>query len=151
MAELARTVSVVEDRPPDEILRELATLGFDIQYIHHEYASPRGTAPLRDTAEAYAAIHSMITAVATSLDEPRPVLPYRKPTQATNLAKEGAGGADRLRQLRDLGLDTHSPRLTPEEDSVLFEMADEPYERRATAYLHTALRAARTAVREVRW
>ena len=150
MAELARTVSVVEDRPPDEILRDLATLGFDIQYIHHEYASPRGTAPLRDTAEAYAAIHSMITAVATSLDEPRPVLPYRKPTQATNLAKRVLAGPTGSGSYVISVWTPIPPRLTPEEDSVLFEMADEPYERRATAYLHTALRAARTAVREVR-
>lgn len=150
VTELARTVSVAENRSPDEVLRDLATLGFDIQYIRHEYASPRGTAPLRDAAEAYSAVYSMIAAVAASLEEPRPVLPYRKPAQATNFVKRVLAGPTHSGSYVISVWTPVPPRLTPEEDAVLFEMEDEPYERRATAHLHTALSATRAAVRDVR-
>jgi len=42
------------------------------------------------------------------------------------------------------------PRLTPEEDPVLFEADDEPFERRITALLHTALHSAESATNMVR-
>jgi hypothetical protein len=41
------------------------------------------------------------------------------------------------------------PRLTPDEDAILFDVPDEPFERVATRHLNRSLVAVQTAVREV--
>jgi hypothetical protein len=149
VSELLRTVSIVEDRSPAEILRDLATQAFDVQYIRTEYGGPPGTAPLRDTADAYSAVQGIVAAAATSLDDPRPVLPPQRPGPTANLLRRVLAGPTGEGSYIISVWTPIPPRLTPDEDAVLFEMDDEPYERRVTTHLHTALVSARDAVRDV--
>jgi hypothetical protein len=153
IAEVLRTLSIVEDRSELEVLRDLATLAFDVQHIHSEHGGPPGTAPLRDAADAYVAAHSMFGAAVAALEEPRLVLPSRRPARAANLMKRVlAGPATEGSYVISIWVPV-PPRLTQEEDAVLFDTTDvniayEPFERAATRFLNRALVATRVAARE---
>jgi hypothetical protein len=149
IAELLRTLSVAEDRPPEDILDDLFTLEYDIQYIHNEYGGPPGTAPLRDAVGVYGAVQSMMSAVAASLNEPLPVLPRRRSARAADVLQSVLAGPTTSGSYVISIWTPIPPRMTPEEDPVLFEIQDEPFPRRTTALLNTALRSARAAANMV--
>lgn len=147
--QLLRTVSVAEDREPAEVLRDVATTTYDVQYIDREFGTPPGTAPLRDTAELYAAAQGMVAAAASSLEEPRSVHPSARPAPTNRLLRQVLAGPT-VSGSYVITVWTPIPsRLTQEDDGVLFDLDDEPYPRRATVHLHTALRSARAAARGV--
>lgn len=148
VAELLRTLSVVEDRSELEILRDFATLGFDVQYVHAEFAGPPGTAPLRDATLAFGAALALLAASTTSLEEPRLVLPTRRPTRtAAFMNRVLAGPTTEGSYVMSIWVPI-PPRLTQEEDAVLFDDPSEPFERAATKHLNRALTAAHAAARE---
>jgi hypothetical protein len=152
IAELLRTLSIVESRSELEILRDLVTLTFDIQQIHSEHGGPPGTAPLRDAADAFAAAHSMLAAAWTSFEEPRLVLPTRRPPRAADLMRRVlTGPATEGSYVISIWVPVPS-RLRPDEDGVLFEpeelLQEEPYERSATRFLNRALEATHTAAQQ---
>jgi hypothetical protein len=148
IAELLRTLSIAEDRSELDVLRDLATLTFDIQYVHTMHAGPPGTAPLRDAAEAFSAAHGLLAAASTAFEEPRLVLPHRRPARTAEfMNKILAGPTGEGSYVISIWVPI-PPRLTQEEDSVLFELPDEPFERAATRHLNRALVAAHAAVRD---
>lgn len=152
MAELLRTVSIAEDRSELEVLRDLVTLAFDIQQVHSEHGGPPGTAPLRDAAEAFEAVRTMLNAALISFEERRLVLPTRRPARAAELmSRVLAGPATEGSYVISIWVPV-PPQLRPDEDGVLFEPeelgADEPYERSATRFLNRALSATHAAARE---
>jgi hypothetical protein len=149
VAELLRTLAVVEDRSEQDILRDLLTLGFDVQYIHTWHEGLPGTAPLRDAAEAMEAAHNMLAAAATSLEVPRLVLPHRRPSTTSQfMSRVLAGPTEPGSYVISIWVPV-PPRLTQEEDAVLFDPAiEDPRERAATRRLHQALTATRIAARE---
>jgi hypothetical protein len=149
IAELLRTISIAENRSPDEVLNDLFALGFDIQYIRSSFDGPPGTAPLRDAVGEYIAAQNMMAAVSASLEEPRPVLPASRSARAREVIRRVRAGPTSAGSYVISIWTPIPPRMTPEEDLVLFEIADEPFERRTTALLHTALRSARSAVSKV--
>jgi hypothetical protein len=148
IAELLRTLSIAEARSELEVLRDLATLAFDIQYVHTTHAGPPGTAPLRDAAEAFSAAHGLLVAAASAFEEPRLVLPHRRPARTGEFMKKVlAGPTSEGSYVISIWVPV-PPRLTEEEDSVLFDLPDEPFERAATKHLNRALVAAQAAVRD---
>ncbi|MGB7602747.1 MAG: hypothetical protein WBM24_20765 [Candidatus Sulfotelmatobacter sp.] len=150
MRELLRTISIIEDRAPIEVVRDLVTLSFDVQYIHCDYEGPSGTAPLRDAVDIYKAAYGMFTAAAVTLEDPHLVLPQRRPPQTSDLLRKVLAGPTTAGSYVVSLWTPIPPRLTPEEDSVLFEMEeDDPYERVATQHLHSALSATRAAVGQI--
>jgi hypothetical protein len=150
MQELLRTISVIEDRSPTEVARDLSTLSFDVQYIHCEYEGPSGTAPLRDAVDIYKAAYGMFAAAAVTLEDPHLVLPQRRPPETSALLRKVLAGPTTTGSYVVSLWTPIPPRLTPEEDSVLFEMEeDDPYERTATQHLHQALSATRAAAHQV--
>jgi hypothetical protein len=146
VSELLRTLAIAEDRSPADVLRDISTQAFDIQYYRTEPDSPPGTAPLRDAADKYAAVSSLYSASAVSLEDPRPVHPARRPARTQNLMKQVLAGPTSEGSYVISVWTPIPPRLTQDEDSVLFETNDEPYERRATVQLHRALSAVRSAI-----
>ena len=149
VGELLRTLSIVEERSELDVLRDLQTLSFDVQYVRMEHPGPTGTAPLRDAARALDAAYSALAASTTALREPRLVLPHRHPTHTNELMRRVlAGPTGEGSYIVSLWVPV-PPKLTPEEDRVLFELEDAPFERRATLSFYRALRETRDALDEV--
>ncbi|MCQ3807932.1 MAG: hypothetical protein KTV16_11760 [Acidimicrobiia bacterium] len=150
VAELLRTVAIAEDRSELDLLRELDSIRYDIQYVHTHSSSPPGTAPLRDAASAFATAHAMLAASTASFEEPRLVLPSRKPRRTVDLMESVlAGPTSEGSYVISIWVPV-PPRLTEVEDLVLFDESSEPFARRATKHLHRALLAARAAASEAR-
>ena len=145
VAELLRTLGIVEDRSEEEILNDLITFSFDIQYVRTLHQGPPGTAPLRDATVALGAAQNMLAAAATSLEYPKLVLPPRRPAQANELIKKVlAGPTSRGSYVISIWVPV-PPRLTQEEDSILFDATNEPFERLTTLQLQRAISHARKA------
>lgn len=151
IAELLRTVSVAEGRSPDEVLNDLFTLRYDIQYIHEEHDGPPGTAPLRDAATLYSAAQNMMASVSASLEEPRSVLSGRRSSRSSEVMRKVLAGPTGAGSYIVSIWTPILPRMTPEDDGVLFEWDwdNEPVERKTTALLQTALTSTRAAVDRV--
>ena len=148
VAELLRTVSIAEDRSELDLLRDLTEVSYDIQNIHTHFSSPPGTAPLRDAAEAFAAAQAMLSASTAALEAPRLVLPSRRPSRTSELMKKVLAGPTREGSYVISIWVPVPPRLTQDEDLVLFEDPSEPFEREATKHLNRALTAAHAAASE---
>lgn len=149
LSELLRTLSIVEDRPQEDILDDLYTLRYDIQYIHSEYGGPPGTAPLRDAVSVYSAAQSMMWAIAASLTEPIPVLPRRRSATSTEMMQRVLAGPTSAGSYVISIWTPIPPVLTPDEDPVIFEWPDDPFERRITSLLHAALKSTQNAANNV--
>ena len=146
VSELLRTLSVAEDRSPADVLRDISTQAFDIQYYRTRPDSPSGTAPLKEAADKYAAVSSLYSASTVSIEDPRSVHPSHRSARTQSLLKQVLAGPTFEGSYVISVWTPIPPRLTQEEDSVLFETNDEPYERRATVRLHQALSAVRSAL-----
>ena len=148
VAELLRTLAIAEDRSELDLLRDLTMVPFDIQYVHTYFSSFPGAAPLHDVADAFAAAQAMLSASTASLEEPRLVLPPRRPRLTTNLMQRVlAGPTSEGSYVISIWVPV-PPRLTQDEDLVLFDDPSEPFERQATKHLHQSLLAARAAASE---
>lgn len=148
IGELLRTLSIVEDRSELEILRDIATLSFDIQYIRMLHDGTPGTAPIEDASDALSAAETMLAAAATAVEHPRLVLPTRRPRSTMEfIQKVLAGPTAEGSYVMSIWVPV-PPRLTQEEDSILFDATDEPFERTATKQLLKATRAVRQATEE---
>lgn len=145
VAELLRTLSIVEDRSEEDILGDLITFSFDIQYVRTLHPGPPGTAPLRDATAAFAAAQNMLAAAATSLEYPKLVLPPHRPAQTNELMKRVlAGPTSKGSYVISIWVPV-PPRLTQEEDSILFDATNEPFERLTTLQLQRAISQIRKA------
>ena len=145
VAELLRTLAIAEDRSELDVLRELTAVPFDIQYVRTRFSSPPGTAPLGDAADAFAAAQAMLSASTASLEDPRLVLPTRRPSRTLGLMQRVlAGPTSGGSYVISIWVPV-PPRLAPDEDLVLFGDDREPFERAATRHLHRALVAAHAA------
>jgi len=148
VAELLRTVSFAEARSELDVLRDMVTLAFDIQYFHAEHPGPPGTAPLVDAAAAFGAAHALLSASTSTLEESRLVLPPRRSAQTSDFMKKVLAGPTTEGSYAISIWVPVPPRLTQEEDAILFDDPSEPFERRATCHLNKALVAARAASHE---
>lgn len=149
IGELLRTLSIAEDRSELDILRDISTLSFDIQYIRILHDSPPGTAPIEDASDALAAAETLLAAAATTVENPRLVLPTRRSRRTAEfIEKVLAGPTTEGSYVMSIWVPV-PPRLTQEEDSILFDATDEPFERTATKQLLRATSAVRAASGEV--
>ena len=150
VAELLRTLAIAEDRSELDVFRDLTRVQYDIQYIHTHFSAPPGVAPLREVADAFAAARAMLSASAASLEEPRLVLPPRRPRQTADLMKRVLTGPTTEGSYVISVWVPIPPRLTRDEDLVLFDdYENEPFERAATKHLNRALVAAHEATSDV--
>jgi RNase P/RNase MRP subunit p29 len=149
VSELLRTISIAEDRSEIDVMRDMATMTFDVQYFCTHHAGPTGTAPLRTAAEAFNAAVGLISASTATIEEPRLVLPSRRSTATNNFMKKLLAGPTIDGSYVIPVLVPLPPRLTPEEDPVLFDGSSEPFERIATRHLNESLVATRTAAHEI--
>ncbi len=148
VAELLRTLAITEGRSELDLLRDLTAVPFDIQYVHTHFSSFPGAAPLHDVADAFNAAQAMLSASTASLEEPRLVLPPRRPRLTTDLMQKVlAGPTSEGSYVISIWVPV-PPRLTQDEDLVLFDDSSEPFERRATKHLNQSLLAARAAASE---
>ena len=145
VSELLRTLSVVEERSESDILRDLTTVTFDVQYLRTEHDGPPGTAPLRDAADAVAAAHNLLASATASLEEPRLVQPSRRPAKTLDFMRRVLAGPTFAGSFVISTWVPIPPRLSQEEDQVLFDDPSEPFERQATRQLSRALAAATDA------
>ncbi len=129
VADVLEVLSVVEARSQLDVLSDLLTIDFDVHYIKTSHAGPPGTAPIRDAAKIFSGAQMMVAAAAMSLEIPRTVLPARR-TQKTSdlLRKVLAGPTAKGSYVVSLWIPV-PPRLSPEEDEILFAFEDEPFER----------------------
>lgn len=141
IADLLATLTVVEDRPESDVLRDLTTVAYDVQYVRTQPGTPTGTSPISDAVDAFRHAQSMIVAAATTLDDPRAVLPNRKSVRTTEFIRRVLAGPTREGSFVLSLLIPVPPRLSTEEDLVLFDDPNVPYERQVTTRLHEALRA----------
>jgi hypothetical protein len=148
VAELLRTLSVAEDRSESDVLRDLLTVTFDVQYLRTEHEGPPGTAPLRDAADAVSAAHNLLASATSALEEPRLVLPNRRPAKTNEFMRKVLAGPTSTGSFLISTWVPIPPRLTQEEDQVLFDDPNEPFERQATRHLSRALTAAQQASTE---
>lgn len=147
LADILRVLSVVEDRSEVEVLRDILQVSFDVQYYRIDHDGPEGTAPLAEASAALKAAQMLLLSAASSLELPgRLVLPHRSPAQALSLGRRAlAGPTSEGSYVFSVWIPV-PPKLTPEEDLVLFEIEDEPFERAATLRLHDSLVALSEAV-----
>jgi hypothetical protein len=84
LAELLGTLTELEDRPREDILRDLRNARVDVQHIRLLPNAPSGTTPLHEGFVAIRGVHDLFLAAATSavLRTPTPVLPSQKPPEA---------------------------------------------------------------------
>ncbi|MGH8546565.1 MAG: hypothetical protein ACREX3_23700 [Gammaproteobacteria bacterium] len=150
VSETLRVLAVVEDRSELEVLRDLFQSRYDIQQHKLDFDGPLGTAPLADASLALRAAQSALVAAAASLRYPdRQIYPIRPEAEVTNLSQSALAGPISEGSFQFTVWTPVPPRLVPEEDLVLFEIEDEPFERAATFRLYTAMSALREAVSRV--
>lgn len=146
VAEVLRTVSIVEERSELELLRDLNAASFDIQYVHTHSSSVAGTAPLRNAADIFSGALAMLSASTASLEEPRLVLPPRRSSRTAELMNRVLAGPTTAGSYIVSIWVPIPPRLTSSEDLVLFDDETEPFERRATTHLQRALLSTKEAI-----
>ena len=148
VAELLRTVAISEDRSELDLFRDMKTVSYDVQSVHKHFPLPSGTAPLRDVADTFLAAQAMFSASVAALETPRLVLPARPPSRTSELLKRVLAGPTREGSYVISIWVPVPPRLTQDEDMVLFDDEHDPFERQATKHLNQALLASRAAVSE---
>ncbi|MGH4015121.1 MAG: hypothetical protein ACRDSL_14605 [Pseudonocardiaceae bacterium] len=84
LADLANTLSTVEQRPAADVLQDLRSPRLDVQYIRTMPDGPSGSIPLHEGYLALGGVRELFLAAATSaVSAERPtVLPGQKPPQA---------------------------------------------------------------------
>ena len=148
-SELLRTLSIAEDRSEIDVIRDLVTATYDIQYFTTHHEGPSGTAPLRMAADVFSSVVGLISASTATIEEPRLVLPSKRSSATNNFMKKVLAGPTTDGSYVVSIWVPVPPQLTPEEDQVLFDGLTEPFERRATRHLNRSLIAARMAAQEV--
>src|SRR6185437_1117009 len=91
----------------------------------------------------------VVTAAVSSLDDPRPVLRLARSTEANKLLREVLAGPTGSGSYVITIWTPIPPRIVQEEDGLLFDVEGEPYPRKATVHLHTALRSTKAAARSI--
>jgi len=150
IAETIRSISAVEGRSELEVLRDLFQSRYDVQRHRLDYDGPSGTAPLADAGAALKSAQGALIAAASSLSFPeRQIFPPRASGEIADLGHRALAGPISEGSFVFTVWVPVPPRLVPEEDLVLFEIEDEPFERAATLRLHQAMTSLSQAVRQV--
>jgi len=143
------TLAAVEDRPEQDVLRDLSQPYVDTQYFRTQPATPSGTTPILSGIAALEGIRDLMEAAAYSVvRRPAPVLPGgRRPAETTAFVRNLRVGPT---SPGSYVIAAQVPLTVPAPDARLFEVEiEEPFERRVLVRLYQALRAAQNAASEV--
>jgi hypothetical protein len=148
VADALNVLATVEDRSQVEIHRDLSFVSADV--IRVRMIDPElndGSVAIDEGAEAFPRARDLLLSAACSAVGPRAYFPSRKPGQAL----------DYMRNVR-LGQTEHGSfvltlisRVAPslgKGDGLLFDAAEDPFERRVTLRLASALAAVKQAARD---
>lgn len=137
IAELLGTLSAVEQRDRESILRDIRTGGVDVQHIRTMPDGPSGTTPLHQGFLAMQGVHDLYLAAATSAnpEQREVILPSAKPREVWDFAKnvrfgQTAPGSYVLR--------VETPLMSAQESGSLDS-------RNVLGHLHSAVQSAYTA------
>ncbi|MFJ1731264.1 hypothetical protein [Streptomyces sp. NPDC088254] len=164
VADILETLSVVEARPPGDILREMRLPPVDWQFLRLVPPGPSGTAPLLDLVSALTGLKDLHTAAASSALGPQAVQPAQKPQVVkdhvatirldqtrvgsyvvaahTPLPEGPYGGYDRS------GQGSLFDRTEPARRSPLHPESSEPFARRVSRMLYAGVACAHAAAEE---
>lgn len=137
------TLATVEDRPEQDVLRDLSEPYVDKQYFRTHPGTPSGTTPILSGIAALDGIHDLMEAAAYAVvRRPVPLLPSRKPSETVAFLRGVRVGPT---SPGSYVVAAQVPLSVP--DTTLFDI-EPPFERRVLLKLYQALRAAQTAASE---
>jgi len=149
LAELFSLLSRLWNRDALEIVREVSMTGADLIRLRRpSFNEADASIRLRDGAALVTTALEMVGAAACSAVVPTAVLPSRRPNQALDyMRRVELGQSERGSYVVSI-ISRVAPLLTPGTPS-LFEFIDQPFPRRVTTTLASALAATRAAADEV--
>lgn len=142
MADALKTLSAAEERSQLEVLNDLLTTSADVIRLRVTDAdSADGTIPLKDGAQIVKHASDLMMAGACAAIEHRPVFRGRKPNQAVEYLNRVRMGQTE----RGSFVVTMISRVAPVLAGAGLDHFNEPFERKTTSTLATALNAVRLA------
>ena len=144
MGDALRTLEAVENRSQMEILRDLLVTSADVVRVRLIDSEPAdGSLPLEDGAQFFLRAKEMVLAAACAASGPRAYYPSKKPTQAMEYLRKARLGQTEQGSFVLTIISPVAPSLSGENGHP-FEI-DDPFERRVTLTLASALAATRIA------
>lgn len=150
MAELFVTLSAALERSPEDLIRAVSGSVADIVRVRRpSFNEADASVRLRDGAAIISGALDIMAAAACSAVSPRAVLPPRRPNQAVDyMRRVELGQSERGSYVVSL-ISRIAPLLTPGTPGLL-EFIDDPFPRRVTLTLASALSATKTAATRAR-
>lgn len=150
MADIVVTLAVVEERPCDEVLRDLSGPPGDVLRLRVQAPDASlGTLPLEEGLVFLQGGRDLLLAAACSAHQPQPYYPRQSFAPAQTFLKECRMGQTERGSYIATIIAPVPPELTPSlfaQGEDAFVPADEPYERRVTLHLMSALHLIRSAL-----
>lgn len=143
--EVVTTLAAVEQRSELDVIRDLGTTSYDVQYLQRQSATMTGTTPITGAVSAYKNAQALMVAAAHSTVNARAVHPQRRSVEANQMIQRVLAGPTSEGSFVMSVLTPIAPRLTQAEDLVLFDSAGDPFERLVTRTLYQAVAAAQHA------
>ena len=150
VSQLLRTLEAVEGRSQLDIVRDIAYIGADVVRVHrasdpHTFA----TIPLVDGTKLVEQTVAMVIAAACAAVAPRRVVPTRHPTEADAYLQHVRLGHTEKGSFVLTVVSRVTPLLTPGSPALL-EFMGEPFPRRATRTLWSAVGASSAAAKSTK-
>jgi hypothetical protein len=142
VAEILKTLGIVESRPVDEIVRNIVTPTSDIIHLRLESPQTRtGTLELRVVEQFFASVKDLIVFAACAQFEPKAFYPRAlgRAVQFANKCRYRPAPTGSFR------IDVEAP-ITPPADELQIQLADYPIERRVLTTLIGGLGELQTAI-----
>lgn len=150
MSTLLSVLEAAEDRSQMSIVRDLAQTAADV--VRFRLAADDaegGEVPIDYGVRLLQTARDSMLAAACAAVEPRPIYHTRKPAQATTYLSRLQLGQTEVGSYVVTLLSKVPPALQPPDNGQLFEIPDEPFNRRVTTGLYSALTAAKGTAERV--
>jgi hypothetical protein len=145
VVELVKALAIAEHRSMEEVVEDLGTPNCDIVRARLKDEGDRTSLPLESGVEAFRNVYDLLLAAGCAAWKPRATYGPRKPDEALRFVRDVRLGQTHPGSYVIKVVSPVAPRLT---QSALFEVADEPFARRATIVLAQALQAVIEGVRK---
>lgn len=145
VTELLSVLSAAEERPIDDLVRDLRTAQSDVIRIRATPETESGTAPIEDALQIVSASRELLLAAAAAVDSPRAVLAPRKPDRAISflrsvrLSTEPGSFVVALEAPIAADLDGQDIPFNADLESAAHHDVVEPFGRRVTELLMRAI------------
>jgi len=139
IADLLRTLSVVEDRRPDDVLREMVLPSSDKQHLRLDPPTPSAQRLLRTSWLAVTGLRTcwFLLRVRRSVQEVQAVQPAQKPQRVKEFNRSGAVGPNPAGELYHL--QPHATARSLTESAHVRESPPEPFERQVSRQLYAGV------------